>query len=85
MLTNTTNLKGLVIRATDGEVGTVDQLYFDDESWAIRYLTVKTGSWPAPSGLHPGRGRHSPWNPPNSPFQSVHEEEHKPVFSLSGA
>ena len=45
MLTNTTNLKGLVIRATDGEIGTVDQLYFDDESWAIRYLTVKTGSW----------------------------------------
>ena len=45
MLANTTHLKGLVIRATDGEIGTVDQLYFDDESWAIRYLTVKTGSW----------------------------------------
>jgi hypothetical protein len=44
MLANTTHLKGLVIRATDGEIGTVDQLYFDDESWAIRYLTVKTGS-----------------------------------------
>jgi hypothetical protein len=45
MLANTEHLKGLVIRATDGEIGTVDQLYFDDESWAIRYLTVKTGSW----------------------------------------
>ena len=45
MLANTTHLKGLVIRATDGEIGTVDQLYFDDESWAIRYVTVKTGSW----------------------------------------
>ena len=45
MLTNTTNLIGLVIHATDGEIGTVDQLYFDDESWAIRYLTVKTGGW----------------------------------------
>ena len=43
MLANTTHLKSLVIRATDGEIGTVDQLYFDDESWAIRYLTVKTG------------------------------------------
>jgi len=41
MLANTTHLKGLVIRATDGEIGTVDQLYFDDESWAIRYLTVR--------------------------------------------
>ena len=45
MLTNNKNLKGLVIRATDGEIGTVDQLYFDDQIWAIRYLTVDTGSW----------------------------------------
>ena len=45
MLTNATHLKGLVIRATDGEIGTVDQLYFDDETWAIRYLTVETGGW----------------------------------------
>jgi hypothetical protein len=45
MLTNTTHLKGLVIRATDGELGTVDQSYFDDETWAIRYLTVETGNW----------------------------------------
>jgi hypothetical protein len=45
MLRNTTELKGFVIRATDGELGTVDELYFDDESWAIRYLTVKTGGW----------------------------------------
>ena len=40
MFTDTKNLKGLTIRATDGELGTVDQLYFDDETWAIRYLTV---------------------------------------------
>lgn len=45
MLTNNKNLKGLVIRATDGEIGTVDELYFDDETWAIRYLTVETGNW----------------------------------------
>lgn len=45
MLTNATHLKGVVIRATDGEIGTVDQLYFDDETWAIRYLTVATGGW----------------------------------------
>ena len=45
MLMNTADLKGLVIRATDGELGTVDQLYFDDETWAIRYLTVETGGW----------------------------------------
>ena len=45
MLNNANHLKGLAIQATDGEIGTVDQLYFDDESWAIRYLTVKTGGW----------------------------------------
>ncbi len=45
MLINETYLKGLVIRATDGELGTVDQLYFDDVTWAIRYLTVNTGGW----------------------------------------
>jgi hypothetical protein len=45
MLRNSTELKGFVIRATDGELGTVDELYFDDESWAIRYLTVETGGW----------------------------------------
>jgi hypothetical protein len=45
MLRNTTQLEGLTIRATDGELGTVDELYFDDETWAIRYLTVETGGW----------------------------------------
>src|SRR5450759_337817 len=45
MLMNAANLKGLVIRATDGELGTVDQFYFDDETWAIRYLMVDTGGW----------------------------------------
>jgi len=45
MLTNTMHLKGFVIRATDGELGTVDDFYFDDETWAIRYLTVDTGGW----------------------------------------
>jgi hypothetical protein len=45
MLTNATKLKGLVIRAVDGELGTVDQFYFDDDTWAIRYLLVNTGGW----------------------------------------
>ena len=45
MLRNVTHLKGFAIRATDGEIGTVDQFYFDDESWAIRYLVVNTGGW----------------------------------------
>jgi len=45
MLRNAKDLHGLTIRATDGEIGTVDQVYFEDETWAIRYLTVDTGGW----------------------------------------
>jgi hypothetical protein len=45
MLRNVKDLHGLKIQATDGEIGTIDQLYFDDESWAIRYLVVDTGGW----------------------------------------
>jgi hypothetical protein len=45
MLRNAKDLHGLTIRATDGEIGTVDQFYFEDETWAIRYLTVDTGGW----------------------------------------
>jgi len=43
MLRNARELENFVVQATDGELGTVDQLYFDDETWAIRYLTVELG------------------------------------------
>jgi hypothetical protein len=29
----------------DGELGTVNDFYFDDETWGIRYLTIETGGW----------------------------------------
>jgi len=45
VLTNTKHLKGFAIRSNDGELGTVEQFYFDDETWAIRYLVVDTGGW----------------------------------------
>ncbi len=45
MLLTSNQLKGFAIRATDGELGIFDQLYFDDESWAVRYLIVETGGW----------------------------------------
>jgi hypothetical protein len=44
MLTNK-HLKDFTIRATDGDLGTVVDLYIDDETWAIRYLIVDTGKW----------------------------------------
>jgi len=45
MVTNSTSLKGFDIRAIDGDLGFVNDFYFDDETWAIRYLTVETGGW----------------------------------------
>ena len=42
---NVKDLRGYAIRATDGVIGTVDDFYFDDEHWGIRYLVVDTGTW----------------------------------------
>ena len=33
------------IGATDGDIGQVKDLYFDDHAWAIRSLVVNTGNW----------------------------------------
>lgn len=39
------SLIGFKLGAIDGEIGKVEEFYFDDESWTIRYLVVKTGGW----------------------------------------
>jgi sporulation protein YlmC with PRC-barrel domain len=45
MLRNMRDLQGYAIRATDGLIGKVDDVYFDDEDWAVRYVVVDTGRW----------------------------------------
>jgi hypothetical protein len=45
MLRNTKDFNDLAIRASDGEIGHVKDLYFDDDAWVVRYLIVETGSW----------------------------------------
>lgn len=45
MLHNSKQLKGFTIRAKDGDVGKVDEFYFDDETWTIRYFVVEAGGW----------------------------------------
>jgi hypothetical protein len=45
MQLNITSLIGYKIGATDGVIGSVEEFYFDDQSYTIRYLVVKTGSW----------------------------------------
>jgi len=39
------SLLGYTIKGTDGEIGTVEEFYFDDRTSTIRYMVVKTGGW----------------------------------------
>lgn len=39
------SLIGWRMEAANGEVGKVDDFYFDDDSWVIRYLVLETDSW----------------------------------------
>jgi uncharacterized protein YrrD len=45
MLRSTLHIHGFTLHATDGDIGTVDDMLFDDIAWTIRYLVVKTGNW----------------------------------------
>ena len=39
------SLLGFSVYASDGEVGKIEETYFDDRNWMIRYLVVQTGQW----------------------------------------
>jgi hypothetical protein len=45
MLWNASAIKGYTIEASDGEIGTVADLLFDDRTWTTRWLVVSTGNW----------------------------------------
>ena len=45
MLRLFTDIRDLSLSATDGELGTIKDAYFDDHQWTLRYLVVTTGSW----------------------------------------
>jgi uncharacterized protein YrrD len=45
MLRNATDIIGRRLAATDGELGSINDLYFDDAAWVIRYLVIDTGGW----------------------------------------
>jgi len=38
-------LKGYAIEATDGRIGSVNDLLFDDTTWKVRWVVVDTGNW----------------------------------------
>lgn len=45
MLRSLNGLKGYSLDATDGEMGRVEDLFFDGAEWIVRYLVADTGDW----------------------------------------
>jgi uncharacterized protein YrrD len=45
MLRSLRDLEKYSIRATDDDIGSVKDFYFDDSTWVIRYLIVDTSAW----------------------------------------
>ena len=45
MLFKARDLCGYKLRGSDGVFGKVEEFYFDDRHWTIRYLVADTGSW----------------------------------------
>ncbi|MGH9632934.1 MAG: PRC-barrel domain-containing protein [Bryobacteraceae bacterium] len=45
MLRKFEELRHSAIQATDGPIGRLPDVYFDDRTWELRYLVVDTGGW----------------------------------------
>jgi sporulation protein YlmC with PRC-barrel domain len=46
MLRRLRDLEHWTVLSSDGhDLGTIQDFYFDDERWTIRYVVVKTGRW----------------------------------------
>ncbi|HUF52881.1 MAG TPA: PRC-barrel domain-containing protein [Dehalococcoidia bacterium] len=45
MLRSATELFGTKLAASDGDIGTVHDFLFDDETWTVRYMVADTGNW----------------------------------------
>lgn len=38
-------LQKFTLLATDGEIGSIEEIYFDDSTWTVRYFVVNAGNW----------------------------------------
>jgi hypothetical protein len=45
MLRRVRDLQSFTIGATDGDIGKVDDIYFEDTSWTVRHLVIDAGGW----------------------------------------
>ena len=62
---NLNSLLSLQLKGTDGEIGKLRDFYFDDRTWIIRHLILKTGSWFSERDvlISPEAVVHAPWEP----------------------
>ena len=45
MLRHAKELEDYELRARDGKIGHVEDFFFDDRTWTVRYLVIDTGTW----------------------------------------
>lgn len=45
MLRSVQQTNGLDVQSVDGPIGDIDDVYFDDHNWIVRYFIVDTGEW----------------------------------------
>jgi sporulation protein YlmC with PRC-barrel domain len=45
MLHRVDQLRSYTLHSSDGELGKVHDIYFDDQTWTVRYLVIDTGGW----------------------------------------
>ena len=45
MLIKVKTITGYTLDSLDGEIGKVNEFYFDDKHWTIRYMVADTGNW----------------------------------------
>lgn len=45
MILHASKLRGFKIEASDGAIGAITDLLFDDSTWRVRWLVVDTGGW----------------------------------------
>jgi len=38
-------IAGAAVRGTDGDIGTLEDFYFEEDRWTVRYLLVDIGKW----------------------------------------
>ena len=93
-------IRGAPVLATDGEIGAVEDFYFQEEGWTVRYVLADTGRWfsgkrvlispmsvAGPwsrAGLHVTLTRDQIWNSPQVDTSTLSPEQEEDVRKYYG-